>query len=100
MSKTAKGTVVTSLPSLFQAKFIVDGIVRTYIATIDPPVAFKIGNATLSYDDEDQLTARGSHHGTIGTAINLSLDKGPIITGNLQQPVDPTDVTGGGTWHM
>ncbi|EKM51148.1 uncharacterized protein PHACADRAFT_199981 [Phanerochaete carnosa HHB-10118-sp] len=103
MSKTAKGTVVANQQNTFQATFTTaDGFTRTFSATINPPVPkFRIDDANLTYNDEDQLTGTDNYYGTIGTDIDIALAKGPTITGKLVNPMVPTNsIIGGGPWGM
>ncbi|EKM51149.1 uncharacterized protein PHACADRAFT_199982 [Phanerochaete carnosa HHB-10118-sp] len=103
MSQTAKGTVVANQQDGFQATFTTaDGFTRTFSATINPTVGeFKIDNARLAYNDEDQLTGTDNYYGTIGTDLNITLGKGPTITGRLVIPIDPTNsINGSGPWGM
>lgn len=102
MSKTAKGTVVANQQNRFEAKFTVDGSTRTFTATNNPPVPkFKVDNATLAYNDEDELTGTDNYYGTVGTNFEITLNKGPTITGKLVDATVPTiSINGGGPWGM
>lgn len=97
---TVTGTVVASVQNVFEATFVIDGAKRTYNGTINPAVSkFNVDPATLTYDDDDQLTGTDSYHGTIGTDLKLNFDKGPTITGKLENDIAEASIDGGGPWN-
>lgn len=96
-----EGTIQSTMQDRFLARFIMpDGRMRTFDTSIDPPVTnMTINAARLSYDNDDQLTGSDSFKGTVGTVLTITLDKGPKMSGPLQEPVSPTQAAvGSGDW--
>ncbi|EKM51151.1 uncharacterized protein PHACADRAFT_213044 [Phanerochaete carnosa HHB-10118-sp] len=100
MSNTARGSFCTTQSQSVQAKFTVEEIKYTFDGSLNGDIEFTADNATLTYNDKDQLTGYKNYYGTLeGNMIRITFENGVTITGTLEQPVNPvTDVNGGGTW--
>ncbi|KAH6854678.1 hypothetical protein B0I37DRAFT_362772 [Chaetomium sp. MPI-CAGE-AT-0009] len=100
---TAKGTFYRNSANRVTAVFVVDEIQRTFSATVSPSIQpFTSNSATLTYDDDDQLTSTRSYSGRIGTdTFELTLNNGTKITGDLNVPgLSPAStVNGTGAWE-
>ena len=100
--KLARGTFERLSSNRVIAIFIVNGIRKTFSATVSPAMQpFKSLKATLTYGNEDDLTATRSYGGKIGPdTFKLFLDNGLIIEGTLAVPIDPAStVSGIGPWE-
>ncbi|KAL4252793.1 hypothetical protein ABKN59_005392 [Abortiporus biennis] len=100
---TAKGSFHRESANRFIAVFVVDGIQVSYSATVSPSMQpFTSNNATLTYDDVDDLTSTRGYEGRIGTDdFKLTIKNGPTIEGQLNVPgISPAaTVNGSGAWE-
>lgn len=101
-SGEAKGTVEWNSATNWQGTFIVNGIEKTYSATIDKALPkFEVNVASASYKDIDNnFTGGVKWHGRIGDKdIEIKLDSGVVITGALKQAITAAnEVNGAGSW--
>ena len=97
---TARGSISSLNGSKFVATFIIDEIQYIYV---DPnPGKFNVSEATLKYDDKDELTGTHSYTGQVGISkVTFNIKNGPVADGPLPNNglVDPaSNVDGLGTW--
>lgn len=101
-SGVAKGKVIWNSATNWQGTFTVNGVKVTYSASIDKALPkFNVNVASVSYGDIDNnFTGTVNWHGTIGQdSVNIKLDNGVLITGDLQDPIsDANTVNGAGSW--
>ncbi|KIM39453.1 hypothetical protein M413DRAFT_29193 [Hebeloma cylindrosporum] len=105
MSQSSKGFISSVPGSLgsFGSSFYVKKSKILYNAsgTFETTVPeFECYNATVKYDDIDDLTSTRSFAGRVGmNDIQLTFDNGPVISGRLDMPIDPaTTVSGSAVW--
>ena len=63
--------------------------------------AFQSNNATLMYSKSSELTGERTFQGRIGVDdFHLTLENGPVMSGNLNKPgINPASLVGGkGRW--
>jgi hypothetical protein len=89
----------------FVATFKINNTTHSFVGTILPkPQAFQLANATLTYNNLNELAGRRSVTGTLGqNSITLNIGTGSyqvVITGDLTAALDDrTPVTGNiGVW--
>ena len=96
---TAKGTFKRLSKNRVEASFVVNGILETYTANINPALPpFTSNSTTLTYADDDNMTGTKTFRGAIGTEpFELALDDGTKIAGTLNVDKGYT-VDGRGQW--
>lgn len=105
MSKTAQGRIIGTSGTRFTATFVLPGsgmqvnYLGNFSSSIQP---FRSANATLTYDNENQLTATRQFDGQLGiNNVKLTLTNGPVISGPLDMPISPpSSVSGSGVWAI
>ncbi|EKM51145.1 uncharacterized protein PHACADRAFT_263139 [Phanerochaete carnosa HHB-10118-sp] len=99
MAMPVVGSARTPMATLFQAKFTVNELLRTFNASLNSNILFSSDIAMLTYGKEDDLTGDDTYTGTAGATLEVNLGKGPKITGTIVPPFDPPiPISGGGTW--
>ncbi|KAF4987544.1 hypothetical protein FGRMN_10296 [Fusarium graminum] len=85
----------------FTSTFIIDDIQYHFSGQFSPAVQpFESFEATVEYDSPGQLTSNRGFDGKVGTQdVQITLQNGAKITGQLNMPVSPASQVGGnGTW--
>ncbi|EJD41451.1 hypothetical protein AURDEDRAFT_115507 [Auricularia subglabra TFB-10046 SS5] len=85
----------------FVAVFLIDGLNYNFPGNFNPSVqTFESDNATLTYDNTNELTSTREFEGQIGTtSVKITLANGPTIEGTLNMPISPAStVSGTGVW--
>ncbi|KID83265.1 hypothetical protein MGU_09450 [Metarhizium guizhouense ARSEF 977] len=104
MSQTAYGIFTLDGDNRINASFTTtDGRNKSFLTTVSPALpTFTTSKAKVKYDHLSQLTSTHSFSGQIGTlTFKLTLDNGPIIEGDVNQPgvIPAISVTGDGVWE-
>ncbi|OAQ58789.1 hypothetical protein VFPFJ_11629 [Purpureocillium lilacinum] len=85
---TAKGTFKRVSKNRIEASFVINDILETYDADVNPALPpFTSNNCTLTYDDPEKMTGTKSFKGSIGMEpFQLTLNDGLTIAGTLNVP--------------
>ena len=60
---------------------------------------FVTTSATLTYNNETELTGKRNAYGTVGDSVNFTFENGPTAVGVLVNPIVPQSKPDGtGTW--
>ncbi|KAM0233557.1 hypothetical protein ACHAP5_010355 [Fusarium lateritium] len=81
--------------------FIIDDIQYHFSGTLSPAVQpFQGNQATLEYDDVEQLTSSRDFDGKVGVQdTRLTLSNGATISASLEMPISQASrVSGTGVW--
>ncbi|KAH9479064.1 hypothetical protein JR316_0007641 [Psilocybe cubensis] len=105
MSKTAQGRVTGTSGTRFTATFVLPdtGMQVNFLGNFSSSIqTFNCSNATLTYTDNNQITATRQFDGQLGTNnLKLTLMNGPVIEGVLDMPISPpSSVAGSGVWAI
>ncbi|GAQ36144.1 hypothetical protein AtubIFM54640_005066 [Aspergillus tubingensis] len=98
---TSYGTLQWVAPNRANAKFDIDGVDTTCAMTINGAVPnFGSSEATLNFQDTDQLSGTRSFDGHIGRGdFETDFDNAPKIQGDLSMPIDQyITVMGNAIW--
>jgi len=101
--QTAKG-FINSVPGAsgrFAAGFMINKLLYGFSGNLGSGVPeFASYNATLTYEDQGDLTTTRFFWGTVGRDdISFAVENGPVISGRLNMPVSPaSSVVGTGVW--
>lgn len=87
---TYNGTLQWLAPNRANATFDIDGVDTTCALTINAAVPnFGSSDATLDFQDKDQLSGTRGFDGHIGRGdFETDFDNAPKIQGNLYSPID------------
>lgn len=106
MSLSTKGFIrsVPGVAGRFVCTFLISNILYSASGSFSQATAvpeFISDDATLKYDNVDDLTSTRPFSGRVGIDdIALIFRNGPTITGRLSKLVNPpSDVSGSAVWH-
>jgi hypothetical protein len=83
----------------FHASFTIDNSTYTFTGGCHS-ATFKCDDATLWYDNKEQLVGQRAFDGSLAETVELRIGniRGPVISGDLEEAVDGKSLNGGGFW--
>jgi len=98
---TAEGYIKSNSGGRFVATFSIDGASFNFSGAFSSSVPpFTCNEATLTYTATNQLASTRNFDGRLGpNGVKFTLANGPVITGNLDMPINPgSTLSGSGVW--